>query len=293
MITVNGYKIGNDTYPDGTFLIKSLFKNGNSNNMQVGISWYYENESELAKLMYITKDLKSKGYNDINLILPYVPNARMDRVKYDSDIFMLKYFAEFINSLGFSKVFTFDVHSDVAPALIERCVNKTPENFIYYVIRDLNLNADKDFVIYPDAGCKKRLDGLVKFPSIFADKNRDWRTGEITSTSLYGDLTRVEGARVLFVDDICSYGGTAMYTLKALKELGAKECYCCFSHVEKSIFGKKGWQETGEGTLTLLNSGLVSKIFCTDSLISKEYVKEHNFSDIEFHIESVRFAMNI
>lgn len=282
MILVNNKKVDDTTFPDGTPLLKS-FCHELIYSSSMTIAWHYESDAEMFRLMCIVRDIQNKGICDISLILPYVPNARMDRVHNDDDVFTLKYFAEFINSLNFRRVYVLDAHSDVCLGLINRCYNIKPTVCINMVIERLKLNPDKDLVVYPDAGCKKRLETEIKFPCVYGDKHRDWQTGKILGTDIYGDLTKLnEGARVLFVDDICAYGGTAKFTLEALKKLGASECYCYFTHIEKSIFGKKDWRNTGEGTPTLLNSGLVEKIFHTDSLTSSEDVCEEDKLGVSF-----------
>ena len=42
--------------------------------------------------------------------MPYIPNARQDRVKGPEDVFTLKYFANVINALGFRTVTVLDPH---------------------------------------------------------------------------------------------------------------------------------------------------------------------------------------
>lgn len=259
------------SFPDGTPLLKSI----SSEFSPIKIVWRYENDSEMFNLYCLVRDLQDKGVSGISLYLPYIPNARMDRVKNESDVFTLKYFTEFLNSMKFTHVYVFDAHSDVSVAMINNCINESPVTIIKDVLNRLDFNAATDFIVYPDAGCKKRLEDKIIFPSVFGNKVREWSTGKILGIEIYGaDLNRLKGARVLFVDDICSYGGTAKYTLEKLKEFGVSECYCFFSHVEKSIFGKEGWNKTGEGVPTLLSSGLADCIFCTNSIFFGDDIEE-------------------
>ena len=73
------------------------------------ITWsQYESDEELVRLIFITKHLKERFNAKVYLYMPYIPNARMDRVKSDTEVFTLKYFCEVINSLGFEKVFVLD-----------------------------------------------------------------------------------------------------------------------------------------------------------------------------------------
>ena len=98
MIKLNGEEIEFRHFPDGT----PLFKLEPDGNTIAFIEWKYHSNEEMIFLMFLTRHLQNHGVNDISLVMPYVPNARMDRVKKDEDVFTLKYFAEFINNLGFS-----------------------------------------------------------------------------------------------------------------------------------------------------------------------------------------------
>ena len=284
MIKVNSDTVLDSRFPDGTPLLTSYAKS--SGDFRVMITWKYESDSEMFRLYSIVRDLQNKGVSDIVLVMPYLPNARMDRVHDDSDVFTLKYFAEYINSMNFTSVYVLDAHSDVSLGLIDRCKNIAPVDCINRVLDLLGFDEEKDFIVYPDAGCKKRLESKIKFPSVFGDKHRDWKTGKILCTDIFGDnLDKLKGARVLFVDDICAYGGTAKFTLEKLKQLGVSECYCYFTHVEDSIFGKPDWEKTGDGKPTLLLSGLVDGIYLTDSLMSEERLyNREDFRDTYFRV---------
>ena len=141
-----------------------------------------------------------------------IPNARMDRVHSDEDVFTLKWFAEEINRCEFSRVTVFDPHSDVAPALINRCEVHTPIREICQVIEE----SKPDVIYSPDAGAMKRYErdcslgtGSSKVQCLYhthGDKKRDWATGKILGLDVVGEVK--PGEKVRMIDDICSYGGT-------------------------------------------------------------------------------------
>ena len=62
------------------------------------IVWLYDNDEELFQVIAITKHLQAKCLG-VNLRMPYIPNARMDRCKSANEVFTLKYFAQVINWL--------------------------------------------------------------------------------------------------------------------------------------------------------------------------------------------------
>ncbi len=249
MIKLNGNEVNLSSFPDGTLLIKQVVTSAKAE-----IEWYYENDKELVALIYLTKHLNSHGIAKIRLFMPYIPNARQDRVKCGEDVFTLKYFAQVINSLGFESVTVLDPHSTVSEALIDRiAINSPKENVLKVISAIESAEGEKPFMFYPDEGASKRYSGMVELPYAFGIKKRDWKTGQIQGLDVSGD--GMHGKPVLIVDDICSKGGTFLFSAKKLKELGAGNIYLYVSHCEKSIL---------EGEL--INSGLLKKIYTTNSI---------------------------
>ena len=74
----------------------------------------------------------------------------------------------------------------------------------------------------------------------------------------------IKGKNVLIWDDICSKGGTFYHAAKKLKEMGAANIYLMVSHCENSIHNG----EFGEEKVNLLATGLIKKVFTTDSIYS-------------------------
>jgi ribose-phosphate pyrophosphokinase len=196
--------------------------------------------------------------------MPYIPHARMDRVKNKEDIFTLKYFCEVINSLDFKNVKVFDPHSDVAPALLDRVIIYTPESLISYVVD--HIDSENLLFYFPDAGAAKRYSSMISAPYTYGNKIRDWETGQIKGLTI-ADSALVNGKDILIIDDICSRGGTFYHSAKALKEAGAKNIYLYITHCENTIL---------EGEL--LTSGLVEKIYTTNSIFTKEHEKIEVFT---------------
>lgn len=195
------------------------------------ITWRYENDAELFTLICIVKHYH--WFKDTLLYLPYVPHARMDRVKNPEDVFTLKYFCEIINSLNFAKVIIDDPHSEVCAALLDRVEIRTPEVNVKKVIK--RINDDSLVMFYPDKGAMKRYDGMLDLPYAYGEKKRNWETGRIESLEVIG-AEHIKGNAVLIVDDICSYGGTFARAAKALKEAGAAAIYLYVTHCEENIF---------------------------------------------------------
>ncbi len=258
MISINGKIVEQGHFPDGTLLIKESVPVVYGGERSAVIRWKYENDSETVALIYLTKHLKAHGVDTIHLNMPYIPNARQDRVKADEDVFTLKYFAEVINSLDFASVTVLDPHSSVSEALIDRVIIKKPAAYISKVIDKIGCNSLMMF--YPDEGAMKRYSSCADMPYAFGIKKRDWATGKINGLDVAGATELINGSRVLIVDDICSRGGTFYHSALKLKELGAKEIYLYISHCENTILD-------GE----VLTSGLIERVFTTDSLITVKH----------------------
>lgn len=262
MIKVNGKVIQLNQFPDGTLNIKSdgLFDD------EVIISWHYRDDSEFMAVAFLTKHYQDCG-NEVSLYMPYVPNARMDRVESEEDIFTLKYFGELINSLGFKRVFIMDAHSNVSTAVIKNCVY-IKADCLRDAVLELFTEEGKEFPImfFPDEGAMKRYSKSLSIPFAFGMKNRDWKTGQILGLEVMGmSADEIKGKDILIQDDICSKGGTFYYAAKKLKEMGANDIYLLVTHCEDSIH--KG--EFGNDKVNLLETGLIKHIFTTDSTYNR------------------------
>lgn len=262
MIKINGEVVNVKKFPDGTLLLKEDVPYNFKDYREATITWLFENNEELVTLIYIVKHLNSHGINNLYLNMPYIPNARQDRVKTSEDVFTLKYFAEVINWLGFDSVTVLDPHSSVSEALINNIVIKHPDEYVREVIREVERDDDSILMFYPDEGAMKRYSGMFDRPYAFGIKKRDWETGEIKGLDVSGMTDLISGSKVIIVDDISSRGGTFYHSAKKLKELGAKEIYLYISHCENTIL---------EGEV--LSSGLIDRVFTTNSIFTKEHEK--------------------
>lgn len=259
MLKLNDLEVTLGSFPDGTMLIKQLVPA----DEKITISWFYENDRELVALIYLANHIKAQGNENLHLYMPYIPNARQDRVKSGEDVFTLKYFASLINGLGFKTVTVLDPHSSVSEALINNIVIQKPQKLIEDTIKKIEeLEGETPSMFYPDEGAGKRYSGMINLPYAFGIKKRDWKTGTIMGLDVAGDVENISGKSILIVDDICSKGGTFYFSAKRLKELGANKIYLHITHCENSIFDGQ-----------LLTSDLIEKIYTTNSLITKEHEK--------------------
>lgn len=257
MIKINKNDINVNKFPDGTLLLKLIPEGGEGKQgRQATLTWLFENSEELVTLIYLAGHLRAHGITELALDMPYIPNARQDRVKTEEDVFTLKYFAQVINWLHFESVTVLDPHSSVSEALLDRIRVRTPEVFVRRVLERIGTSEELT-IFYPDEGACKRYAGMFQLPYAFGIKNRDWETGDIKGLSVSGMTDCIHGRKILIMDDISSRGGTFYYSARKLKELGAKEIYLYVSHCENTIL---------EGEL--LTSGLIEKVYTTNSIFT-------------------------
>ncbi len=252
MILINGQQVAMVTFPDGTPLIRT-----NENSPHIKLEWYYQSDSELFQIICLARHYKNKK---LTLSMPYLPNARMDRVNNADEVFTLKHFSEVINALKFESVEVLDVHSAVGATLIEGLVNLSPKQYIAKAIKKIGGNV---VLYFPDEGAEARYGKLFEdLEYCYGVKKRDWQTGKIIGLEIVTEGLTLKGKTVLMVDDICSYGGTFYYSAKALKKLGVAQIYSYATHTENSILAEKSKY------YKLLKSGQVVKHFTAKSIFT-------------------------
>ena len=185
----------------------------------------------MAAMFYIDA-VQERGLQTPHLIFPFALGARQDRLNTSGDfLFTAKSIAKEINMRNFPSVTVVDCHSEVMPALIDRCRNVS----LASILRGLypyTHPIDKtlyDGVISPDAGAEKRASVVATglgLPLYHAWKKRDVATGalngfgvqELPMWSKSTNRSNIGRPRFLVVDDICDGGGTFVGLAKHITE---------------------------------------------------------------------------
>lgn len=262
MIKVNDYEIIQDKFGDGTLKCecsKDIVNLHDSNT----IVWAYDDDSELFTLACINDMLRDLGAQSINLVLPYIPNARQDRF-VSGRLFTLKTFCKLINNMNFNMVTVLDPHSAVSIALLDRV------DAAYFAPVD---NNKVDAIMYPDTGAAKKYQEVqvISKPIIIGNKHRD-KEGRIESYELLNFDSKIKAVKIK--DDICSYGGTFVAAAKTLREKGVEKIYLEVSHCESNIF---------EGEVF----DYIDEVITTDSIIDLDH------KDYEGYTEEKAKKLNI
>lgn len=262
MIKLNGKPVVLENFPDQTMLLREGVPINFHAHRDAKIEWFYSNDWEFTALSYLVQHLRSHGVEEIHLFMPYIPNARQDRVEDEEDVFTLKYFTKMLNSLHLTSVTVLDPHSNVSIALIDNVIVQNPLGYVDFAVEQIRTeeNDEPPILFYPDEGASKRYSHLIQSPYLFGVKIRDWKSGDIKSLQVIGETSTLKDKSVLIVDDISSYGGTFLYSTKALKEFGIKNIYLYITHCENSILSGK-----------LINSGLLKRIYTTNSIFTEHH----------------------
>lgn len=198
-------------------------------------------------------------HNYKELIVPYLPYARQDRRTNGVDgyltAFSLKTFASILNPLKFDRILTYDVHSDVAQAVIDR-LESVPVEHILSEFKEFREFSPGTTLVVPDAGAYKRLSATSQLffnsKQIVLSKSRDEATGKLK----IADLTTKHEGIAFIVDDICDGGATFCEAARVLREAGFTKVYLYVTH---GIFSR--------GFKPLVESG-IDKVFYTDSFVN-------------------------
>ena len=271
MITVNGYPVKITRFPDNTFKFDTdEVENVINEDGKTVFHWRFESMEELFTLKGLIKHFKLKDLkSDLVLYMPYLPNARMDKTHDYYEGFMLEFFGDELNEIGFSKVIVEDVHSTVAYDLINN-LEEIPYATASRIFASI-LASKATVLCFPDKGARDRYTKLLSDVSqfgvtekiVYGEKIRNQETGKIISYQIVDELGVSDGASVLIVDDICSGGYTFKLAGDALKARGAKELSLYVTHMEDTAIDRG----------TIFEDGLFKQVFTSKSLVTKSHEK--------------------
>lgn len=190
--------------------------------------------NDLGLLCLAADALKRMGAVLSRLVIPYFPAARQDRLMVPGEPLSVKVYADIINGLGFNEVIVLDPHSEVTPAVLDRCYAVPNHEFVKEVIRLIGKDVT---LISPDGGALKKIYKVSEFLGgtevVECSKSRDVKTGTLKGFKVYAE--KLVWGDCLIVDDICDGGGTFLGLAEELKNKGAGDLYLAVTH---GIFNK-------------------------------------------------------
>jgi ribose-phosphate pyrophosphokinase len=203
-------------------------------NQKITITHRLNSFNDLGLLCLTVDALRRMDVKVIDLFIPYFPAARQDRVMIKGEPLSVKVYADIINAMQLNKVFVFDAHSEVTPALVNNCEVIPNHTFIAAVIKTIGNDVK---LISPDGGALKKIYKVSEFLGgvdvVECSKSRDVKTGRLSGFKVYEE--DLKGMDCLIVDDICDGGGTFVGLAEELKNKNAGKLYLAVSH---GIFNK-------------------------------------------------------
>jgi len=206
------------------------------------------------ELFLILDSLKRSGAKSITLVIPYLGYQRQDHIFRDGEAVSLEVIIKIIESLGVSKIISFDFHSIKIPELFQIPVTHLSAIPLFAgEIKKMNL--DDAVLVSPDMGGIARAQKLSELcgnmPFISIVKNRDLNTGRIESATINGRV----GKQAIIVDDVISTGETLVAAGDILAKNGCEKIFAMATH---GIFA-------GKASEKLQNSN-IEKVIVTDAI---------------------------
>lgn len=186
----------------------------------------------LALLLTVDAIRKVSPSAILELIIPYIPYGRQDRVCNFGESFSLGIICELIKTMKFGAITTYDSHSELIHSIIENVDNFDPIKLIEGSFFDQFIKENNMLLVSPDEGAKNRnflFSIHYNKEVIYCTKKRDLSNGRIIEIDInYNENEK--NNNFLIMDDICDGGGTFIEISKKLKENGAKEIYLYVTH---------------------------------------------------------------
>lgn len=183
----------------------------------------------LLELLFLADAAKRASANRITAVIPYFGYARQDRKDQPRVPISAKVIADLIEVVGVDRVLTLDLHADQIQGFFDIPVDNL---FVTPVIKDYfgDLDPIEWTVVAPDVGATKRARAIARklgdLPLALVDKRRP----EPNVAEVLNVIGKVEGKRVLILDDIIDTGNTIVAAANKLKELGAVEVRVAAAH---------------------------------------------------------------
>ncbi|MCC3158877.1 ribose-phosphate pyrophosphokinase [Hymenobacter sp. 15J16-1T3B] len=182
----------------------------------------------LMELMLMVDAAKRASAYKVNIVMPYMGYTRQDRKDKPRVSIGAKVVAEFIQSVGTSRLMTCDLHAGQIQGFFDIPVDHLDGSTITApYIKSLNL--DNLIFASPDVGGVVRTRAFAKkfgAEIVVCDKMR-LRANEIASMQVIGDVT---GMNVVLVDDIVDTAGTICKAAELLMERGAASVRAVITH---------------------------------------------------------------
>jgi ribose-phosphate pyrophosphokinase len=180
------------------------------------------NDALIELLLYIDAFRRASA-NKINVILPYFPYARQERMAKGREAISARMVANLIESQGASRVIFIDIHNPAIQGFFNIPVD--PISAIPILCDHLRKSdLSNSIIVSPDVGRAQLAGKYAEFlglPLAIMHKRRE-NSSSTKVTHIVGD---VEGKRPIIIDDVIA-GGSVLNQIDSLFDHGVSEKVC-------------------------------------------------------------------
>lgn len=192
----------------------------------------------LVEALLLVEEAKDAGAGPVSLVLPYMMNARSDRGgRVDSKEKGVGAYAamvaRWVETVGADNVVLVEPH-DLHTPYYFRSRNVRVVAGATLLANHVIAKLGKEDLVFcrPDAGAQKRMAGLAQetgLPLVDGEKSRAGHDDHAVVKTV-GNVTEVEGKKVMIVDDEAATCGTMAGTIEKIMKNGPTEIHVAMSH---------------------------------------------------------------
>ncbi len=235
-------------------------------------------DTNLMELFFFCDALRRQEARKVIGIIPYFGYARQDVQHRDGECVSANVSIRFLESIGFGKVYTFDLHAEATEGVFtipfkNLTALPTLAETIKTYLKD-ETSKEKIAIVSPDQGGIERARkfgthffGDSNFDAVVAEKRRDQNIKHSSQAiGLYGD---VEGKTAIIVDDMTTSGGTLIHAADLCLEHGAKRVVATIVH-----------HDFAPATPMKIQNSSLEKIFTTNTIAARDEFKVDKIEEV-------------
>ncbi len=232
-------------FPDGERYIR--IKGDVEKKIVIIQSTGYPQDENLIELLFLIKNLKSLGAEEIKVVVPYFGYGRQEKRFKKGETISAEIVANLIENSGANEIISVNLHEDS----VKDFFNIPSKNIsaMSPIAEYISKNTNDPIIIAPDKGAlifAEEISEILKCSCTYMDKIRlspnkvETKIADIRCDFSENDLKlsntsqvaidSVKGKEAVIIDDIIATGGTIVNATKILKEHGAKNVTVCCVH---------------------------------------------------------------
>lgn len=220
-------KVELNRFKDGEISVK-IKENVRGHDVFIVQSTCYPTNDHIIELLLMIDAALRASADRITAVIPYFGYARQDRKVEPRVPISSKVMANIIQATGADRVLTMELHAEQIQGFFDIPVdNLYSKPVAIECIRGLHL---KDVaMVSPDSGGAERARSYAKNINAglaIIDKRRP----EPNVAEIQYVIGDVNGKNCILVDDMVDTGGSISKAAAALRDQGAKDVYCLFTH---------------------------------------------------------------